>query len=90
MSDAVAANSERLTPVTASERLELIDILRGFALSGILLVNFWGAPGDAVNRLDEVVNAALWVGGQFDPEAFDPAAVKFDNPRKRWDLAFRQ
>ena len=32
----------------------------------------------------------VWVGGQFDPEAFDPAAVKFDNPRKRWDLAFRQ
>lgn len=32
----------------------------------------------------------VWVGGEFDPLAFDPAAVKFDNPRKRWDAAFRQ
>ncbi|MDP9203693.1 MAG: plasmid pRiA4b ORF-3 family protein [Gemmatimonadota bacterium] len=31
-----------------------------------------------------------WLGGQFDPDAFDPGAVSFDDPRKRWDLAFRQ
>ena len=29
-----------------------------------------------------------WAGGQFDPEAFDPAAVKFDDPKKRWKKAF--
>ena len=29
-----------------------------------------------------------WAGGSFDPEAFDPAAVKFDNPKKRWRKAF--
>jgi hypothetical protein len=26
--------------------------------------------------------------GNFDPEAFDPAAVKFDDPKKRWKKAF--
>lgn len=25
-----------------------------------------------------------WVGGTFDPERFDPAAVRFQNPQKRW------
>ncbi len=29
-----------------------------------------------------------WAGGTFDPEAFDPAAVKFDHPKKRWKKAF--
>lgn len=29
-----------------------------------------------------------WAGGHFDPEAFDPTAVKFDNPKKRWKKAF--
>jgi len=29
-----------------------------------------------------------WVGDQFDPEQFDPGRVKFDNPKKRWRIAF--
>ena len=29
-----------------------------------------------------------WLGGPFDPVAFDPAAVRFDNPAKRWKIAF--
>lgn len=29
-----------------------------------------------------------WSGGPFDPEAFDPAIVAFDDPRKRWKRAF--
>jgi hypothetical protein len=29
-------------------------------------------------------------GGQFDGEAFDPAAVKFDDPKKRWKKAFER
>lgn len=29
-----------------------------------------------------------WVGGAFDPNAFDPAAVTFDNPKRRWTRAF--
>lgn len=29
-----------------------------------------------------------WVGGAFDPERFDPAQVRFDDPDRRWKLAF--
>ena len=29
-----------------------------------------------------------WAGRRFDPAAFDPAKVHFDNPRKRWTIAF--
>lgn len=29
-----------------------------------------------------------WVGGSFDPERFDPQAVSFDDPEKRWEFAF--
>lgn len=31
-----------------------------------------------------------WVGGSFDPGEFDPAAVEFDNPKKRWKIAFQE
>jgi len=30
-----------------------------------------------------------WLGTPYDPNAFDPAKVHFDNPQKRWDFAFR-
>ncbi len=40
-------------------------------------------PGDA-----EHADMVAWLGGPFDPEAFDPAAVRFDNPRRRWRTAF--
>jgi hypothetical protein len=29
-----------------------------------------------------------WVGGHFDPDAFDAAGVRFDDPKKRWNTAF--
>lgn len=29
-----------------------------------------------------------WVGGQFDPDEFAPEEVKFDDPQKRWQIAF--
>jgi hypothetical protein len=29
-----------------------------------------------------------WAGGDFDPEAFDPAAMTFDDPQRRWRKAF--
>ncbi len=29
-----------------------------------------------------------WAGGNFDPHAFDPKSVKFDDPRQRWKTAF--
>ena len=30
-----------------------------------------------------------WLGGKFDPEKFNPATVKFDNPKQRFKLAFQ-
>jgi hypothetical protein len=32
--------------------------------------------------------ASGWADGTFDPHAFAPASVKFDNPRERWRIAF--
>ena len=29
-----------------------------------------------------------WAGGSFDPHAFDPTAIVFDDSRKRWKIAF--
>ncbi|MEX2272798.1 MAG: DUF6429 family protein [Vicinamibacterales bacterium] len=29
-----------------------------------------------------------WFGGPFDPDAFAPATVMFDDPRRRWEAAF--
>ncbi len=29
-----------------------------------------------------------WVGADFEPEAFEPKKVRFDNPKKRWKVAF--
>ena len=31
-----------------------------------------------------------WVGGTYDPDAFDPREVVFDNPRQRWKKAFER
>jgi hypothetical protein len=32
--------------------------------------------------------AGGWAGGSFDPDAFAPASVTFDDPRERWKIAF--
>jgi hypothetical protein len=29
-----------------------------------------------------------WSGGSFDPHAFSPQSVSFDNPQDRWRTAF--
>lgn len=29
-----------------------------------------------------------WIGGEFDPEQFDPKKIKFDDPTVRWNIAF--
>jgi hypothetical protein len=29
-----------------------------------------------------------WLGKEYDPEKFDPATVKFDNPKQRFKIAF--
>ena len=31
-----------------------------------------------------------WVGEDFDSEKFDPGLVTFDNPKKRWKIAFEE
>jgi hypothetical protein len=31
-----------------------------------------------------------WAGGGYDPDAFNPNAIVFDNPRKRWKKAFQR
>jgi len=31
-----------------------------------------------------------WLGGRFDPDAFTARRVRFDNPKKRWQIAFTQ
>jgi len=37
---------------------------------------------------EEHEQMVTWAGGEFDPEMFDPAAVTFDDPRRRWKNAF--
>jgi len=59
MSAATTTAAMPLTPVASTERVELIDMLRGFALLGILTVNFWGSSGESVRRLDQVINDIL-------------------------------
>jgi uncharacterized protein len=57
-------------PVAPGERLETLDILRAFALQGILLVNFPGIASDGrFAGLDRIVGAALsaLVAGSFYP-----------------------
>ena len=44
-----ALDSQRLTPLGAGERIELIDVVRGFALYGVLLANLvWASQEVAV------------------------------------------
>jgi len=31
-----------------------------------------------------------WIGGSFDPDKFDPKHRSFDDPRKRWKVAFQE
>ena len=38
---------------------------------------------------EEHVRMLEWIGGSFDPEAFEPGDVSFDDPAERWRLAFQ-
>lgn len=44
----------------------------------------------ANRRHPEYVATRQWAGGAFDPDAFEPKAVHFDNPAERWKIAFQQ
>jgi len=47
---------------------------------------FLEAIGDPANERHE--DMLDWVGGSFDPEDFNPSEVKFDDPAKRFKIAF--
>ena len=47
---------------------------------------FLEAIGDPANERHE--DMLDWVGGKFDPEDFNPSEVKFDDPAKRFKIAF--
>ena len=50
-----------------------------------------GVPKAIANRRHPEHRSMLeWAGGVYDPDAFDPKAVVFDNPRKRWKKAFER
>jgi hypothetical protein len=37
---------------------------------------------------EEYESTMEWLGGPFNPNAFSPRQVRFDNPKKRWRIAF--
>jgi hypothetical protein len=39
---------------------------------------------------EEHEDTLQWLGGRFDPEKFDPRRVKFDDPARRYELAFEE
>ena len=52
-----------------------------------------GGYEDLLNTLrnpshEEYESTLEWLGGDYDPDAFDPAGVQFDDPSLRWKLAF--
>jgi len=49
------------SPTSLEERNPVIDILRGFALFGILLVNFPGSEASRSGAVDDVVSKLLTI-----------------------------
>jgi hypothetical protein len=47
------------------------------------------SPGRNPNHPDHK-EMRQWFGGPFNPEAFDPTLVRFDDPRRRWEAAFSE
>ena len=43
----------------------------------------------ANHRHPERADLLRWAGGAFDPHAFDPTEVRFDDPAERWKIAFQ-
>ena len=39
---------------------------------------------------EEYESTLQWLGGRFDPEKFDPKPVTFDDPARRYELAFEE
>lgn len=51
-------------------------------------VEFLEAVADP--KHSEHASMLQWVGGGYDPDVFDPTAVVFEDPRKRWKIAFEK
>jgi len=73
-------------PTPAADRLDIVDILRGFALSGVLLVNFAETPKavGAVSRATEGL-IELLVAGSFYPLFAMLFGVGFVLQFARWE-----
>src|SRR5262245_39838872 len=74
-------------PTAAVERIEILDILRGFALFGVLLVNFTGALPEPSSIDDRVTN---WSISIFATDSFYPMfatllGMGFFLQLARWD-----
>jgi len=61
LSDAIPDSAPRIRPVPPAERIKVIDILRGFALFGVLLINMrnFDLPGQEWTGNGDLV--ALWL-----------------------------
>lgn len=59
---------------------------RRIAVLSAAAPSFFQVIADPDHEEDE--STLRWTGGHFDPDAFDSAAVKFDDPKKRWKKAF--
>lgn len=57
----------QLGPISASKRIDVMDILRGFALIGIILMNieWFGRFGEEAGRFDFSLTGADWGAGWF-------------------------
>jgi len=68
MTDAVPPAGSALQPTSPTERIVVLDVLRGFALLGVLVVNLpdwaWETGPSATRRgaIDAVINAVVAVG----------------------------
>jgi hypothetical protein len=51
-------------------------------------------PATRIRRHEEHAEKTGWLeymkGSGFDPEYFDPAEVRFDDPDRRWSVAFEE
>jgi uncharacterized protein len=57
----ISATGNRLTPLDADERLHALDILRGLALLGMILVHFHQKMRLAATGLEDLISWGVWV-----------------------------
>ena len=75
--------SPSLQPVASGERIALLDILRGFALLGILLMNIEGMAGPLMNSMTGVDPALAGIDQAGHPLARPQVAQRLAVTRNR-------